>query len=793
MATKKTSKSTATKTGSARKKVVKAGNGSAVHDEALTIIYVHGIGNKPVASVLKCQWDSALMGFDLGERSRLAYWVSREFYPEPSAEECRDGDLSPKASRDLSGDHVSKQLERESVGEIVDEIATNAKSRAFLSKLSSKIEAGSELQQTREIAKAASGVGSKVLPLPSGLRKWVTRQVTKAFLKDVNDFFFVPARREVMRESVLQRLRVGGGPFVVIGHSQGSMIAYDVLSKLDPEKFDVRLLVTIGSPLGITEVQDQLKTLTAQKKLAVPGCVKRWVNVADGLDPVALDKRISSDYAKSARGVIVEDEAVVNPDSPRHPHSGSGYLRTEVVRTAVSDAVDMAAFQPVSSFVIARDASRVLEAAPSTTRHELLIELAGLEESKLAHTNGIRDHVVKSIIKCAPGTDPKHLNIEELKRFVSATLTREEAERLANDLNAANLAKTIRHVWLNAQKYALLDQSIQTIQAAPAHSAYSALGAGVTWAVLDSGVNGAHPHFSAGEISEQYDCTSRDAPVKRDAKGNSDENGHGTHVAGIITGCSTRKNKKGDSQTLCGIAPKAKIVSYRVLDRDGTGKDSWIIKALDHIADTNEQAGQLVIHGVNLSLGGPFDQSSFGCGHTPLCAELCRLWSQGVVVVLAAGNEGFVRLISDDGEIDANMDLSIGDPANLEEAIAVGSVHKGKPHTYGVSYFSSRGPTSDGRQKPDVVAPGERILSCRHKPLGKAATVEDLYLEMSGTSMAAPHVSGVLAAFLAARKEFIGRPNQVKDILLANCTDLKRDRSHQGAGLPNLVRMLVST
>ena len=65
-----------------------------------------------------------------------------------------------------------------------------------------------------------------------------------------------------------------------------------------------------------------------------------------------------------------------------------------------------------------------------------------------------------------------------------------------------------------------------------------------------------------------------------------------------------------------------------------------------------------------------------------------------------------------DGDIDANMDLSIGDPANLDEAIAVGSVNKTNPHTYGISYFSSRGPTADGRQKPDLVAPGERILSC---------------------------------------------------------------------------------
>jgi subtilisin family serine protease len=139
------------------------------------------------------------------------------------------------------------------------------------------------------------------------------------------------------------------------------------------------------------------------------------------------------------------------------------------------------------------------------------------------------------------------------------------------------------------------------------------------------------------------------------------------------------------------------------------------------------------------------------------------------------------------------MDLSIGDPANLEEAIAVGSVHKESPHTFGISYFSSRGPTADGRQKPDVVAPGERILSCRHKVKKAAATVDDLYVEMSGTSMATPHVSGVAAAFLSVRREFVGEPDRVKQILIDNCTDLKRVRTQQGAGLVNLTKMLLNT
>ncbi len=121
----------------------------------------------------------------------------------------------------------------------------------------------------------------------------------------------------------------------------------------------------------------------------------------------------------------------------------------------------------------------------------------------------------------------------------------------------------------------------------------------------------------------------------------------------------------------------------------------------------------------------------------------------------------------------------------------MGSVHTDQPHFYGVSYFSSRGPTADGRKKPDVVAPGERIRSCNsnYKRGGKGTTGP--YREDSGTSMACPHVSGLLAAFLSVRREFIGRPDELKEVLLRTCIDINRDRYHQGHGVPNLMRMLL--
>lgn len=751
--------------------------------EVGTVVYVHGIGNKPVASVLKCQWDSALFGAPMGDRTRLAYWVNRNRYPEPEAGTCADKDTPAAAG----GPGVR------TLGATAPEVETGPELDAQGRRVMAALE--QRLQRAQE---RPAGVGAKVLPLPEGMRRWVTRLVSELFLKDVRDFFFDANQRSVMEQSLRERLDVGGGPFIVIGHSQGSMIAYHVLRQLQKAQCDVRLFLTIGSPLGIQEVQDVLGKL-GKGGLAVPECVDRWLNVAERLDPVALDADISNDYTPNSRGVAVENVVglQINPEWDSNPHSGTGYLSIDTVRSAVRETAGSAFANRVGRSILMKDLVDQMEDGRREERHPTLIQLVSADsaESSLDDVRSRLEGLISEVLAYS-GATTEEGRVQLMRRFISADLTRSEIEHLRSHCGALKIDR----VWRNAVKRALLHQSTHTIQARPANLGYGARGQDIAWAVLDTGITADHPHFKKyGNVLAQWDCTGSGAPQRLgpgDKRfGTLDGNGHGTHVAATIAGALALPREKNDATELDlqGMAPEARLYGFKVLKDNGNGEDAYIIKALDTIAELNERAGKLVIHGVNLSLGGSFDPSVFGCGHTPLCQELRRLWRQGVLVCLAAGNEGYALLDSDSGMIPANMDLSIGDPANLEEAIAVGSIHKSNPHTYGVSYFSSRGPTADGRMKPDLVAPGENILSARHKWPKGASTARDYYVEMSGTSMATPHVSGLLAAFLSVRKEFIGYPDRVKALLLAHCTDLARDPYIQGKGMPNLVKMLMNT
>jgi subtilisin family serine protease len=402
-----------------------------------------------------------------------------------------------------------------------------------------------------------------------------------------------------------------------------------------------------------------------------------------------------------------------------------------------------------------------------------------------------------------------------------------------------------RPLWsvsLNRKVTATLWRSRETVKADAASRVFPPDTSGLAWAVVDSGIDATHPAFlkrdAEGKLPEPtgdfgaqtsvrstYDFTGlRDriaaALVGKPGAGAAEKaiqdalNGglavdwrlyqplisiehskpgdvyavpgdpHGTHVAGTLAG-DWRLGDPGDpTHPLVGVCPGLDLYDLRVLENDGTGDEFGVLAALSFVRWRNAQSGGTVIHGVNLSISLEHDVRNSACGRSPVCLEVERVHNAGVVVVAAAGNEGRADFTYQGGPPrEGYRTVSISDPGNTEVAITVGSTHRIEPHAYGVSYFSSRGPTGDGRSKPDLVAPGEKITA--PVPGQKSA-------RMDGTSMAAPHVSGAAALLMARHRELVGRPAEVKRVLCETATDLGRERHYQGHGMLDILRAIQS-
>lgn len=429
--------------------------------------------------------------------------------------------------------------------------------------------------------------------------------------------------------------------------------------------------------------------------------------------------------------------------------------------------------------------------------------------------------------------------------------------------------RAIYKLWPDFPVQSQIYRSLATIKANAAQRSFEAEGEGIVWAVIDSGIDGTHQHFKTHgtlqgpavrdlhrsfvrpETNEDGVLILGDpladpddpalSPVERAKRieehvnhALTDDFGHGTHVAGIIAGAAPKsangievcvleridqiepngERMRGsssigefrDASRVHGVAPLCQLVSLRVLDNKGDGRSSDVIRALEYVREKlNDNPKLLRVHGVNLSVGYEFDAEMFACGQSPICAEVNRLVQSGVVVVAAAGNTGYGTIAATTRNAKVSLSNTINDPGNSELAITVGATHRDAPYMYGVSYFSSKGPTGDGRLKPDLVAPGERITSCGAGARLKQAIASAgagarpppgvelaYYTEDSGTSMAAPHVSGAVAAFLSIRREFIGRPLEVKKIFTSTASPLGRERYFEGHGLVDLVRAIQS-
>jgi serine protease AprX len=319
-------------------------------------------------------------------------------------------------------------------------------------------------------------------------------------------------------------------------------------------------------------------------------------------------------------------------------------------------------------------------------------------------------------------------------------------------------------------------------------------GSGVTVAVLDSGVD--------ADMTDLKDSGGRRTLLSMNLAGSGsvdDPYGHGTHVAGIIAGNGSSSLKAGYDFT--GIAPGANLVNYRVLDDKGHGSLSTVISAIDLTISTRAYWGIRVI---NLSLAAPPVDSY---KDDPLCRAVDRAVQAGLVVVAAAGNYGL-------DPYGNKVYGGITSPGICPSAITVGAAKTQGTAVRSddvVAPFSSRGPTRsrsidpvtgqivyDNLPKPDLVAPGTRIVSLEHYNnaivtahpelhvnTGSNVNYLSRYMLLSGTSMATPVVSGTVALMLQANPSL--NPTQVRAILMYSAQIMEgADLFEQGAGLVNI-------
>lgn len=274
-------------------------------------------------------------------------------------------------------------------------------------------------------------------------------------------------------------------------------------------------------------------------------------------------------------------------------------------------------------------------------------------------------------------------------------------------------------------------------------------GRGITVAVLDTGA-GAHPDF-ADRIAAFRD-------FEKGRRSIYDDNSHGTHVCGIIGG-----DGRMSCGRYCGVAPGCRLIPIKVLDGRGLGNVESMLKGIDYILEMRRRYNLRI---VNISVGTLNKENSEKFNE--LISMVEALWDAGLIVVAAAGNEG-------------PRAMSITVPGTSKKIITVGTYDDGRYNSNrNMTYYSGRGPTECCIVKPEIVEPGNGIISCSTNRSG--------YSIKSGTSMATPILSGILALLLEKYPYMTNK--EVKLRLYERAVDLGLPKSRQGWGRIEIKRLL---
>ncbi|WP_436771407.1 S8 family serine peptidase, partial [Yinghuangia sp. YIM S09857] len=289
---------------------------------------------------------------------------------------------------------------------------------------------------------------------------------------------------------------------------------------------------------------------------------------------------------------------------------------------------------------------------------------------------------------------------------------------------AKTAAPGIARIWLDGRVRASLDRSVPQIGAPQAWQA-GLTGAGVRTAVLDSGIDPNHPDLS--------DAVAASADFTGDAVGPIDRNGHGTHVASIITGSGAASRGR-----YAGVAPDTRLVVGKVLDDTGWGTYSQIVAGMEWAVGQQARV-------VNMSLG-----SGASDGTDPMSQAVDALSaSSGALFVIAAGNDGAPG--------------SVSAPSTANSALSVGSVDAENRR----APSSSQGPRDgDHAAKPEITAPGVGIGAARAADTWRGEPIDDFYTRLGGTSMATPHVAGAAAILAQQHPDWTGE--RIKEALVGS-------------------------
>lgn len=261
-------------------------------------------------------------------------------------------------------------------------------------------------------------------------------------------------------------------------------------------------------------------------------------------------------------------------------------------------------------------------------------------------------------------------------------------------------------------------------------------------AIIDTGIDASHVDLDGGKVIGWNDLVNKKTTPY-------DDQGHGTHVSSIVAGT-------GDGNPAYkGVAPGAALVGVKVLDKNGSGQMSNVDAGIDWVISNKDKYGIKVI---NMSLGTPF--SSDGTDSTSQAVN--RAVDAGIVCCIAAGNSG-------------PGPKTVGAPGAATKALTVGATADPGEGGFNLAYFSSRGPTADGRVKPDIASPGFNITAAE-------ANTGNGYIAHSGTSMATPFTAGTVALILDANPRLT--PDQVLSVLTSTARDFgpKGKDNEYGAG-----------